>query len=242
MTQKKDARGQAINRDMNQIYRFLRMTRERAAFLCIIISALSANASLLGLSDHLLQKMSERFGAASITRLRDWQQMERNLKSSGKDDLSILESVNDLVNRIPYSSDKEIWGLDDYWATPVEFVSVNAGDCEDYVIAKYFILRANGIASSKLRIVYVRALLQGRLGTHMVLAYYPSPAAEPLVLDNIRKKVLPVSKRPDLVPVYSFNDETLYRESPSGGRIINSVSMVRRWSELLDRLKREKQL
>jgi len=211
-------------------------------FVAVVMCGWSAHGCLLGVSERLAHAMSERFGPVAITRLHDWQRMERHLPSLLKGDSLVLENINSLVNNIPYGTDSEIWGVEDYWATPAEFVSVNAGDCDDYVIAKYFTLRAHGVAVSKLRIVYVRALLRGRLGNHMVLAYYSTPDAEPLVLDNIKKKLLPVSQRPDLVPVYSFNDESVYREGAAGSRRINTVTMVRRWGELQERMQKEKQL
>ena len=70
----------------------------------------------------------------------------------------------------------------------------------------------------------------------MVLAYYASPADDPLVLDNLEDAVRPASMRTDLVPVYSFNDEELWVEMK--GRI-GSPTQIRNWSALLARLERE---
>lgn len=212
--------------------------------VCVAVaSGWSACACLLGISDGLVQVMTRRFGPVAVNRLHDWQRSEQLIQGAGLSETALLERVNSLVNRIPYGDDRTVWGVEEYWATPAEFVAVHAGDCDDYVIAKYLTLRSHGIPAAKLRLVYVRAVLQGRLGTHMVLAYYPTPSAEPLVLDNIRQKVSPVSQRPDLVPVYSFNDEHFYREGPSESRLIaGGVSMVRRWSDLQERIKREKEL
>lgn len=207
----------------------------------IATGAWTAHGCLIGLSERVMHVMSERFGQMATTRLKEWQRNEQRIHVGVKD-LQLLESVNTLANRIPYGTDQDIWGVEDYWATPAELVAVNAGDCEDYVIAKYFTLRAHGVSASQLRFVYVRALLRGRLGTHMVLAYYKTPDSEPLVLDNINHKLLPVSQRPDLMPVYSFNDENMYREGASGSRKVDSVSVVRRWGDLVARITKEKQL
>jgi hypothetical protein len=70
----------------------------------------------------------------------------------------------------------------------------------------------------------------------MVLAYYPRPDAEPLVLDNLEDAVLPASQRTDLIPVYSFNDEEVWIESR--GRS-GSPQQIRNWNTLLERLERE---
>lgn len=85
---------------------------------------------------------------------------------------------------------------------PVEALWKGAGDCEDYAIAKYFSLRHLGVASDKLRITYVKALRLNR--AHMVLTYYSSPEAMPLVLDSLIDAIQPASQRTDLLPVYSL--------------------------------------
>ena len=43
----------------------------------------------------------------------------------------------------------------------------------------------------------------------MVLTYFATPKAEPLILDNYNKRVFPASKRKDLTPIYNFNGEVL---------------------------------
>jgi hypothetical protein len=68
-----------------------------------------------------------------------------------------------------------------------------------------------------------------------VLAYYPAPEAVPLILDNdIRSVVVPATQRPDLVPVYSFNDDDTAlryrRENPT---------QARRWKDLVEKLEWE---
>jgi hypothetical protein len=74
----------------------------------------------------------------------------------------------------------------------------------------------------------------------MVLAYYPEPNAEPLILDNLEDGVRPASERADLIPVYSFNDEDLLLARP-GQRSASagSSSQIRLWRTLLDKLEQE---
>ena len=66
-----------------------------------------------------------------------------------------------------------------------------------------------GVPMNKLRLVYVKALQNGPGGqiqqAHMVLAYYPQPDAEPLILDNLITDIRPASRRPDLAPVFSLS-------------------------------------
>jgi hypothetical protein len=44
----------------------------------------------------------------------------------------------------------------------------------------------------------------------MVLAYYPSPEADPIVLDNLLTELRPAAQRTDLTPVFSFNADGLW--------------------------------
>jgi predicted transglutaminase-like cysteine proteinase len=130
-----------------------------------------------------------------------------------------------------------VWGQEDYWATPVEALYKGAGDCEDYAIAKYVTLRQLGIPSDKLRITYVKALRLNQ--AHMVLTWYASPDAEPLVLDNLIPQIRPASQRQDLLPVYAFNAEGLWLPGPGGGKRSGSSKQLSRWQDLLTKMRGE---
>jgi len=115
------------------------------------------------------------------------------------------------------------------------------GDCEDYVIGKYFSLIAAGMPSSRLRLVYVRAQIGGSDGSaqaHMVLAYYATPGAEPLVLDSLIGEIRPASRRPDLAPVFSFNSDGLWQGTgaQSAG---DPLARLSRWREVLAKARSE---
>ncbi len=90
----------------------------------------------------------------------------------------------------------------------------------------------------KLRITYVRALELGE--SHMVLAYYPTPDADPLILDNIKGDIRPASQRTDLEPVYGFNDDDLW--TAAGNARKGGASNVRLWRELLQKLAKEQRM
>ena len=165
--------------------------------LCLVAStALAQPAKPSGLAQ-----------SASQVRLSNWQQLLHN--GSELNEPAKLEAVNHLINgSIAYVSDQQAWGQNDYWATPEETLKLGQGDCEDFAIAKYFGLIKLGVAVERLRLTYVKAL--GRNSAHMVLAYYPSPNAQPLILDNLNSQVLPAAARRDLLPVYSFNAQGIY--------------------------------
>ncbi|MFZ6046681.1 cysteine protease LapG [Pseudomonas sp. CR3202] len=145
-----------------------------------------------------------------------------------------LGAVNRFFNHeLRFSDDTRIWRDNDYWATPVEALVQGAGDCEDYAIAKYFTLRRLGVPAEKLRITYVKALRQNQ--AHMVLTYYKTPTADPLVLDNLVGDISPASQRSDLLPVYAFNAEGLY----TGAKRAGDTKKLSRWQDLLKKMKAE---
>lgn len=157
----------------------------------------------------ILKNAESRYGnlGQAQARILDWEALIKSSAALPEPDK--LNEVNRFFNRkVRFVDDIQLWRENDYWATPVEMLVKGAGDCEDYSIAKYFTLRRLGIPSEKLRITYVKALNYNQ--AHMVLTYYASPSAEPLVLDNLINDIRPASQRKDLLPVYAFNAEGLY--------------------------------
>ena len=164
------------------------------------------------------------------------------MQSVGQDEAAQLQAINQFFNRrIQFRDDTEAWGQVDYWASPLESLDRGQGDCEDYAIAKYFSLLAVGMPVAKLRLVYVRAQIGGPNGVvqaHMVLAYYASPGAEPMILDNLITDVRPASRRPDLVPVFSFNSEGLWQGvGPQAAG--DPAARLSRWREVLVKARAE---
>ncbi len=146
-----------------------------------------------------------------------------------------LERVNRFFNRLHFIDDTIHWQQEDYWATPVEFLASNGGDCEDFALAKYFTLRALGVPEERLALTYVKAVRLNR--AHMVLTYYPEPGAEPLVLDNLTEAIQPASRRTDLLPVYSFNGAGLWLAKQRGrGKKVGESGRLSRWRQLLNRM------
>lgn len=182
----------------------------------------------------------QRWGVASAQKFNDWRELVSN--RSTESDAERLKRANQFFNRqIQFGDDPTIWNSPDYWATPMETLGKGAGDCEDFVIAKYFSLQLMGVVPDKLRLTYVKA----RIGSgeaaisqaHMVLAYYAQPDAEPLILDNLIGDIRPASRRPDLSPVFSFNSDGIW--VPGGAQPKSSVDKLSRWKELVSRMHAE---
>ena len=176
----------------------------------------------------------QRFGGGTTTRLDAWKRYAAQRKGAPLTEAELLVEVNRTLNRIRFVDDAVHWKEPDYWATPAESVGSNGADCEDFSIAKYFLLKELGVPIARLRMTYVKAVRLNQ--AHMVLAYYARPDAEPLVIDNLEDTVRPASQRADLIPVYSFNDEEVWIETR--GRS-GSPRQIRNWSLLLERLDRE---
>jgi predicted transglutaminase-like cysteine proteinase len=186
----------------------------------------------------ILQIAEKRYGnlGPAKERIQAWGQMlqaERNAPEREQ-----LNAVNRFFNQqLSFQDDTRIWRQTDYWATPVESLIKGAADCEDYALAKYFSLRELGIPSEKLRITYVKALTQNQ--AHMVLTFYSSPTADPLVLDNLIGDIRPASQRKDLLPVYAFNAEGLYLPGANGGHRSSDSKKLSRWQDVLQKMQAE---
>jgi predicted transglutaminase-like cysteine proteinase len=167
----------------------------------LFLSSVLLNAKLI--SHNLEKRVQKKYGLAAKNRFIF---IEKDLiqKYKKADDITKLHVVNTWVNKVHYDSDMHVYGVSDYWATLYEFVAKDKGDCEDYTIAKYYILKAMGVDPKKMMFTYViYKNRRGGLVPHMVLSYlrkpHPKSKNDILILGNNNKLVLPASQRPDLI-------------------------------------------
>ena len=151
--------------------------------------------------------------------------------------MALLRATNAFWNDIPYQEDDATWGDANYMPSPVETLGADNADCKAYAIAKYFTLKDLGVPVDRMRLTYVT--VTGVDEPHMVLAYYPTPDADPYILDNLQPGIDRASERTDLVPVYSFNDDDLWAVGVSGP--VGNSSQIRVWRDLQQRMARENQ-
>lgn len=193
--------------------------------------------------DVLREQLIARYGPARSALLDDWLQLVQTTSALGEEER--LRRVNDFINRnIGFEDDNIVWQQSDYWATPLETIGQGRGDCEDFAIIKYVSLRMAGVAERKLRLIYVKARLRNASGpiqqAHMVLAYYATPNAEPLVLDNLDATIRPASARADLQPVFSFNSEGIFAGVAGGSKAsAGGIGRLSRWENALRRILNE---
>ena len=218
------------------------LKRKESTLLILTIVAVLAIAGpvitkeIFRVDREILEKAEKKYGKDARVLLIAWEDLIRQDKSSS--DLEKLERVNRFFNRMEFVDDIRHWGEKDYWATPIEFISSQGGDCEDFTIAKYFTLKAMGVDEGKLNLTYVKAMQYNM--HHMVMTYYSKPGAVPLVLDNLVDPIKPASERTDLMPIFSFNGTGLWLAKQRGrGKLAGSSSRVKRWRDLLQKMSRE---
>lgn len=206
-----------------------------ASFVTFILASLIVFGESMLLTDKQLSKLTQQYGQPARQRILGWQELIQKHRNSPK--YVQLEAVNQFFNKLSFRSDEKMWKQSDYWATPVEFLGRGAGDCEDFSIAKYFTLRELNIPQKQLRLIYVKAKSINQ--AHMVVSYYPQPTEEPLILDNLNKKIKKANQRTDLVPVYSFNGDSLWESKnlTGYGTEVGKTENLEIWQQLLQRIR-----
>ena len=216
--------------------------------LCVVaVCALAVGLTLAGVAgaynrERIEQAAAER-GGDTPRRVQEMQQLVQRL--AGADELTQHQQTNLFYNRtIRYLSDPRLYQQADYWASPLETFFHGRGDCEDYAIAKLFTLLAEGVPPAKLRMVVVKADLPATATRaaesvgHMVLAYYPQPDADPIILDNLTDEMRQASQRPDLKPVYSFSTEGLW-EATGSRSLGDPMVRIAKWRDVMGRIRAE---
>ncbi len=112
---------------------------------------------------------------------QQWERLSKLLPNM--DYTKKLRNINGFFNNIPSQEDLLTYKEKEYWATPHEFLTRNAGDCEDYAIAKYFALQYFDWPLSDLWIVFLKDTINDSM--HVVLASYFK--GKGFILDNLSK-------------------------------------------------------
>lgn len=125
-----------------------------------------------------------------------------------------IPKVNYMVNRLlAYRDDARLWQAGEYWASPAESLSRRAGDCEDYAILKYALLRDLGVADADMRIVVLRDTAARQ--HHAVLSVRHNGTW--LILDNRFSRVRFERDLPNYQALYSVNAAGAWSHVPATG-------------------------
>lgn len=168
--------------------------------LCICARGATAEPAELGLGGRVVLSSTQSLfqWASTLARYRaqrgdaDWRAMVAAARASADP----IRTANMLINAATYVGEGG-----DTWATPVELMR-RGGDCEDFAIAKYFLLIELGVAMSDLRLVAQRG------PDHMVLLVH-ARGDQWLVLDNLARDPQPYRAGGRDI-AYAFNGDALW--------------------------------
>ena len=113
-------------------------------------------------------------------------------------DLNAADTINRLANDVPYRSERK-----DYWATPREFAN-GGGDCEDFAIAKYFLLKRIGFADENLGIL---VCLMNKNSTIPHALSLIKSNEKTWILDNLSKKLSIFEYNKEIIPIHFHNEK-----------------------------------
>jgi predicted transglutaminase-like cysteine proteinase len=145
---------------------------------------------------------------------------------------ALLGEINRAINlSIRPMSDLAQYGVEDYWAAPLESLSSGAGDCEDYAIAKYVALEESGVASNDLQLEIVRDV--EHQATHAVVAVRFK--GEWLILDNRTLMIVNADEASHYYPllaldhqgVRTFATEVARRRAIEAGVLVSNLQVDR---------------
>ncbi len=200
-------------------------------FFFLFVSSLLLSNNYPHFTQEELNNISKK-NLISKNRIEDYQKtIHFHKKFSQKEQLNRL---NLYLNRLLPQYDDIIRKEIDNWATPKEFLTVGYGDCEDYVIIKYYSLIKLGFDEKKLYLTIVKEQFRG--GEHMVLTYFNNANKPPLVLDNLSFKILNLKHRTDIKANLFINSTGVYK---LGGnfQLIKIAQKYKKFEELIHKVK-----
>ncbi len=120
-------------------------------------------------------------------------------EQTGRQQLALVHAS--LNRAIRYATDYQSSGSADYWASPLESVE-KMGDCEDYAIAKYMMLRSLGYQPTDLKLI---VLFQRNTGMfHAILAVRSE--GDWVYLDNQRQELARAADYNDARPLAALDE------------------------------------
>jgi len=201
--------------------------------LIFLLSTLLFSNSYPSFTHAELAKIKKQNGNISQNRVLDYTKNISKIKKYQKK--KQLRAVNFYLNQLLPQYDDIINKKEDYWATPKEFLITGYGDCEDYVIIKYFTLIQLGFDEKKLFLNVVKEKYRG--GYHMVLSYFKVKGDSPLVLDNLSFKILNLDERKDLEADVFINSTGVYRLK--NNKLVKIANYSREYIQLLKNIAKE---
>lgn len=139
--------------------------------------------------------------------LKTWMRSLESMRGLSREEQ--VRTVNRFANQQKYVLDLENYGVDDYWATPLQFLEQN-GDCEDYAIIKMLSLKRLGFDVADMRIVVVQDT-NLRI-PHAVMSLHLQDDIK--ILDNQISEVISHRDIYHYTPIYSINEQNWWMHLP----------------------------
>ena len=134
-----------------------------------------------------------------------WQPIVEQARDDNR--FAALQRINNAVNQqLRYRSDLIQYDQSDYWMTAEGFLTNSTGDCEDYALAKLWLLAAAGIDPSDMFIMVVQDTIV-RL-PHAFLAVRMGPSF--VILDNRTNRILLPEDIDGIIPVITVGAEETF--------------------------------
>lgn len=203
-------------------------------FLFLFLISVSCASEYPYFSGSELNNIEKTAGVIAKNRIIDYKKNIIAFKKYPK--YKQLIQVNLYLNRLLPQYDAIIQKQEDYWATPKEFLITGYGDCEDYVIIKYFTLLKLGFEEEKLFLTTVFDKYHG--GYHMVLSYFKTKNKPPLILDNLSFKILDLKKREDLEADLFINSNGVYKMNKDY-KLVHVAKHFTQYDNLLLKIQKE---
>lgn len=152
---------------------------------------------------HILDTQLQESYNSQSTKVQKWNEFIESIQNKPK--LRQLMRVNLWFKQFPYKQDNWIYDQDDYWTTPVEFLT-KGGDCEDYAIIKYISLRKLGFAAEAMKIAMVYDIYSGTDHSFLIVNHDGTD----FVLDSREKMVVARYMKTRYKPHYTFNENHVW--------------------------------
>ena len=136
-------------------------------------------------------------------KIRAWDKFTSSLYEEPP--LRQLLKVNLWFNGFPYKQDNWVYGKEDHWATPSEFLE-NGGDCEDFAIIKYITLRQLGFDADSMQIAMVYDVFSGTDHAFLIVRH----DGEDFILDSRENLTIASHYTKRYKPHFVFNESDLW--------------------------------
>ena len=126
-----------MTRHLGRFYLVFARRIQLVMIVCSLMVGGSASYLIADVSQkyiNLAKRIGAQYGNRAELRIMAWRRTVE--ESRGLSVSQQLQNVNNFFNMLRFVNDQEHWGKNDYWATPIEFLSTGGGDCEDFTRAK----------------------------------------------------------------------------------------------------------